>query len=186
MVEPQMVELWFIYCGTATYEPWSYHGEPWLDHGMTTTDEHRRFCYGTPGKLSQSPDVDENLSKSGSKINNHLFTYTCCRYKPRRSATSLYWHSLGGVSNQLNMTVHVYRSSMFILLIYVQHGRQQTSVDEVVARHKTQRQASQRQQQNEGADGELQRVFQRLRSQKGAPGSDVIQSRDDSSNFNTV
>jgi len=52
------------------YEPRLYHGT------------HGPFCRGTPilVNLDKSPEVDELLSKSGSRINNHLFTYAlyCC------------------------------------------------------------------------------------------------------------
>jgi len=37
-----------------------------------------RFCCGTPilVNLDNSPEIDKWLIKSGSKINNHVFTYT--------------------------------------------------------------------------------------------------------------
>jgi len=60
---------------------WWYHGEPWLDHDMTTIVVpwyDGRFYCGTCilVNLDRSPEIDKNLCKSGSRINNHLFTYT--------------------------------------------------------------------------------------------------------------
>jgi len=45
-------------------EPWLYHGEPCC----------RGWFY--TGDFDRSPEVAENLSKSGSGIKNHLFTYS--------------------------------------------------------------------------------------------------------------
>jgi len=60
-------------------------GKPSLDHGMDTVVEpwyHGRFYRKTPilVNLNTSPEVDEWLSKIGSKINNHLSTYTSLLY----------------------------------------------------------------------------------------------------------
>jgi len=43
-----------------------------VDHGTTTLVVP---WYHVLVKLDRSPEVDEHLSKSGSMINNHLFTY---------------------------------------------------------------------------------------------------------------
>jgi len=46
-----------------------------------------RLCMNHDYKIVQ-PEVDENLSKSGSRINNHLFIYTTIAFK-HLTATSL-------------------------------------------------------------------------------------------------
>jgi len=56
-----------------------YHGEPWLDHGITTMVKpwyHGLFCRETPilVNLDKSPEIDKWLSKMGSRINYHLST----------------------------------------------------------------------------------------------------------------
>jgi len=44
---------------------------------------HGRFCHGAPilVTLVKLPEVDKRFSKSGSMINNHMFTYMSCRRK---------------------------------------------------------------------------------------------------------
>jgi len=69
------------YHGITMVVPWYDHGEPWLDYGMTTMVElryHSRFCRRTSilANLDKSPEVDEWISNSGSRTNNHLFTST--------------------------------------------------------------------------------------------------------------
>jgi len=99
MTERRMIEPWFICPVTTMYEPWYdrdcttvHHGLPWYDHGkpwdlttawlpwlnhFTTVDS----VFETPiggllVNLDKSPEVDKWRSKSGSRINNPLFTYT--------------------------------------------------------------------------------------------------------------
>jgi len=65
-----MVHLPWFSNGSTMFQPWSYNG--W-------------FCNGAPilVNLDNSPEVDEWLSKSGSRINNHLFTdcrFRCCYF----------------------------------------------------------------------------------------------------------
>jgi len=53
------------------YGAWSYHGRTMVYLPLY----HGRFCRGTPilVNVHKSPEVDEWLSKSESRINNHLF-----------------------------------------------------------------------------------------------------------------
>jgi len=52
-------------------------------HGSTTVYDGRLYR-ATPilVNLDRSPEVDENLSKSRSRIHNHSFNYTPCRLLP--------------------------------------------------------------------------------------------------------
>jgi len=59
---------------------------------------------------------------------------------------------------------------MTVVALCEQHGRQ--NIEEKIERQKTQRQAS---QQHDGEDGELHKAFQRLRQPK-TPVPEVIQS----------
>jgi len=49
-----------------------------MKHGCPEPWYHREFCHGTTilVNLDKAPEVDKWVSKSGSRINNHLLTYT--------------------------------------------------------------------------------------------------------------
>jgi len=78
---------WYENHGSIMAEPW-YHHLTWYNHGGTMLNKPRfnhghtmvpwwlcDFCYGTLilVNLDKSPEVDENLSKNGFRINNRLF-----------------------------------------------------------------------------------------------------------------
>jgi len=80
---------WFNHVWTVVVVPWLNQGSPWSYHGTTLvnpgwTTVWWRWYDGSvaelliapiPVTLYKSPEVDEWLYKSGSRINNHLFTY---------------------------------------------------------------------------------------------------------------